>query len=164
MKKLRLASVMLILPMAYAFAQATDPTFTKLYTKFKDAVAQRNTHVLASMLAPGFEDEDISGKIESADHVLADFSHLPRDPNRQSQTTILSVNSDGTTAKVVQRYRMTTTKLLPNGEKKAVELVAVSNDIWKRANGTWQLARTVTEEMDYREDGQTLAHKVHVPN
>lgn len=161
MTKIALLLLTALLTITSLHAQRVDPTFNKLYAQFKQAIAQRNPQALASMLAPGFVEEDVSGATTSADKMLAELAQLPQDPNRQSQTTLLSVNSDGHTAKVTQRYRMTTIKTLANGEQKPVELVTLSNDTWTHADGSWRIARTITEQIDYRLDGKILVRRAH---
>lgn len=164
MKKVALTVLTALLTIAIVHAQNTDPTFDKLYAQFKQAVDGRDPQALVLMLAPGFVDEEVSGATTSADKMLTELAQLPQDPHRQAQTTLLSVRSDGHIAKVTQRYRMTTIKTLANGEKKSVELVALSDDTWTHADGTWRIERTVTEQVDFRVDGKMLAHKVHAAN
>jgi hypothetical protein len=161
MKKIALLLFTALLLVTTVHARNIDPTFDKLYAKFKQAVDGRDPKALAAMLAPGFVEEEVSGATTSADKMLVELARLPQDPHRQSQTTLLSVNSDGHIARITQRYRMTTIKTLANGEKKSIELVALSDDTWTHADGTWRIQRTVTEQVDYRMGGKLLAHKVH---
>lgn len=60
-----------------------------------------------------------------------------------------------------QRYDMKTTKTGPDGNKRDVELVSVSTDVWIKSKDTWVLQKTVTNEMDYTANGQLLFHKAH---
>jgi hypothetical protein len=86
---------------------------------------------------------------------------LPQDPLKVSNTTILSIKVNAESATVDQRYDMKTTKAGPDGNKRDVELVAVSTDIWIRSKDTWLLQKTVTNQMNYSANGKLLIHKVH---
>jgi hypothetical protein len=74
---------------------------------------------------------------------------LPKDPLKVSNTTILSIKVNAEKATVDQRYDMKTTKAGQDGNKRDVELIAVSTDTWLKSKDTWLLQRTVTNQMDY---------------
>lgn len=141
--------------------QATISSFSALYAKFKAAMNSRDTKVVGAMLAPKFQSEDVSGKAQSAEQMLAGLTSLPQDPNKKSQTTVVSVELSGATAKVVQRYHMTTIKAVADDQVQTIEITAVSDDTWSQMDGSWKLLRTVTRQMDYSADGRLLAHKIH---
>jgi hypothetical protein len=145
-------------------AQTPNAVFEKLYAELRDAMGHRDAKATASLLAPGFTSEDASGTVKSAEQMLAELSALPQDAKQKSQTTLLSVSIKGNVASVVQRYLMTTTKVALNGETKSIELNAVSSDTWKLIDGSWKQLRTVTEQMDYMVNGQTVVRKMHAPN
>jgi|CXWL01.1.fsa_nt_gi ketosteroid isomerase-like protein len=155
-------SVVLIIATLTAHAEKPMSTFEKLYAEMKEAMNRRDTKAVAGLLAPEFVSEDVSGKIETAQQMLSELSALPpQDPNKQSQTTLLSVKVVGNVASVTQRYHMTTTKIALGGGTKLVELNAVSVDTWKQIQGSWLQARTVTQQMDYLVNGRSVVHKIH---
>jgi len=145
-------------------AKAPNAVFEKLYSELKIAMADRDAKAIGALLAPGFTSEDTSGKDQSAEQMLAELSTLPQDPNKKSQTTVLSVAVNGKIANVVQQYHMTTRKVSQSGEAKVIELNATSNDTWELIGGSWKQLRTVTMQMDYSVNGQVLVHKTHAPN
>ena len=142
-------------------AHASKHAFEKLYAELKAAMGQRDDKAILALLAPGFESEDVSGKVESAEQMLADLSNVPKDANRKSQTTLLTVNATAKVATVTQRYHMTKIKTVPGGKSTSSELTAVSTDTWQRIGGAWRMSHTVTRQMDYAVNGQTLVHKSH---
>ena len=165
MPRLKFAIVSLLLSCvalsAYSAGhEAADrATFAELYGRLKVAMNSRDQTAVAAMLASGFQSEDASGKVQSSEEMLAGLATLTPNPNKKTQTTVVSVAVSGTTATVVQRYQMNTTKLGADGSTKSVELVAVSDDVWSRSGDSWKLLRTVTRQMDYSIDGQVVVHK-----
>jgi hypothetical protein len=107
------------------YAQVPNPTFEKLYANMKVAMGRRDKNAIAAILAPGFESEDASGRVQSAEQMIAELSSLPQDTNKKSKMTLLSVDISGNFAKVTQQYHMTTTKRLSSGESKSIELNTV---------------------------------------
>lgn len=124
-------------------------------------MAARDGKAISEILAPDFVSEDVSGQKENADTMIQGVLALPKDPQKVSSTTILSIKLSADTATVDQRYDMKTTKAGPDGKKRDIELSAVSTDTWIRSKDTWLLQRTVTNQMDYSANGKVLAHKVH---
>jgi Domain of unknown function (DUF4440) len=168
MSKAARMSKTLVLAMALFVATTTvhaaeqTPVFEKRYAEMKEAMDRRDSKAVATLLAPEFVSEDVSGKVETAQQMLSEVSALPpQDPNKKSQTTLLSVKVVGNVASVTQRYHMTTTKAAPGGGTNSIELNAVSLDTWKLINGSWLQARTVTQQMDYLINGQSVVHKTH---
>lgn len=136
--------------------------FEARYAALKSAMADRDPRALAVLLAPDFASEDVSGKTESADEMMREVGSMPKDSNRASDTTVVSVQASGDTATVQQRYHMTTTKAGADGTtKQAVELTTLSTDIWVKSGGTWLLRRTVTNQLDYKVNGRLVAHRDH---
>jgi len=59
---------------------------------------------------------------------------------------------------------MTTSKPTQDGSSKQVDLVTVSKDTWKLvANGSWLISSTITQQLDYKVNGNLVAHKEHAP-
>ena len=137
------------------------PVFEGRYAAMKSAMAVRDGKAISEMLAPDFISEDASGQKENADTMIQEVLALPKDPLKVSSTTILSIKVSADSATVDQRYDMKTTKAGPDGNKRDVEMIAVSTDTWIKSKDTWLLQRTVTNQMDYSANGKVLVHKVH---
>lgn len=105
--------------------------------------------------------EDTSGKQERRDEVLHQLGALPKDPNKSSETTLLTVERQANTALVLQRYHMTTRKTKPDGSPQDVDLVTDSEDTWLLSGDSWLVAKTVTKKLDYKVNGALVAHKEH---
>jgi len=129
------------------------------YAAMKSAMANRDQQAVAALLAPDFLSVDVAGKSENASQMLQEIAALPKDPNKASDTTIVSVKLSGDTATVDQRYHMTTTKAGADGAQHAVELVTLSTDTWIKSGDAWLLQKTVTNQLDYTLDGRSVAHK-----
>lgn len=162
------AWVVAVLVLRLAHSASVVPEDAKLkivlearYASMQSAQEAHDPKTIASMLAPGFSSIDVDGSVEDAEKMLAGLSQLQNDPNRKSDTTILSVQRIGETATVIQRYTMTTTKSAPNGaaSSQSVELIATSTDTWILAQGAWLILRTATDEIRYALDGKEIVHK-----
>ena len=129
------------------------------YAALKAAMAARDEGGIASLLAPGFVSEDVSGEPIAASQMIQQVMALPLDPNKTSKTTILSVEADGNIAVAGQRYEMKTKKVGADGVTKDAGLISLSTDTWVVASGAWLLQRTVTNQIDYSLDGQAVFHK-----
>jgi ketosteroid isomerase-like protein len=134
--------------------------FEGRYAAMKAAMAARDGRAISKMLAPDFVSEDASGQKENANEMIQEVISLPKDPEKKSKTTILSVKTNQNGAVVDQRYNMKTTKSAPDGSKRDVELIAVSTDRWIKSKDRWLLQRTVTNQMDYIVDGKQVIHQV----
>jgi hypothetical protein len=130
------------------------------YAAMKSAMANRNEKEVAILLAPDFVSVDVSGSEKNAGQMIESLKGLPADPDKVSNTTLLSVDSSGSKAVVTQRYDMKTLRTTADGAKHQIELTTVSTDVWISTGGTWLLQRTAADQMDYLVDGKPLAHKV----
>jgi hypothetical protein len=137
------------------------PVFEGRYAAMKSAMAARDGKAISEILAPDFTSEDASGQKENADTMIQGVLALPKDPLKVSNTTILAIRVNAESATVDQRYEMKTTKTGQDGNKRDVELSAVSTYTWIKSKDTWLLQRTVTNQMDYSANGKLLIHKVH---
>lgn len=144
---------------ALAGEGALKGVFEGRYAAMKSAMADRNPKAIAALLSPDFASEDVSGKTETSEQMIRQVCALPRDPNKISATTVLSVQIAGETASVMQRYHMSTTKATDGAVKQAVELDTLSSDIWVKSNGVWLLRRTATNQLDYKINGRLAVHK-----
>jgi hypothetical protein len=165
----RSLSMILAVGLAGFHAEAADlasvaPTrqgFEKLYAAIHVTNERKDRVGYASFLAPDFASEDTSGHVASKEDALAALEALSPDPIRKSHTTVLSVHSDGQTAAVTQRFRMTTKRPATGGRVESVELDALSDDTWVKTGSGWKISRTVTRQVDFIVDGRTVMHKVH---
>lgn len=162
---LRNASLFLLLAsvVGVTAARADDGVSAVLegrYAAMKNCMAAHDARAIAALLAPDFISVDVNGQTEDGARMIQEVIALPTDPNKTSRTTLQSVQVSGDTAVVVQRYDMKTTKISPDGASRNTELVTVSTDTWVKADQTWLIRRTVTEQLDYYVNGQPAAHKV----
>jgi ketosteroid isomerase-like protein len=130
------------------------------YAAMKSAMANRDAKQVAALLAPDFVSVDVSGSEKGAAQMVESLKAAPADPDKVSNTTLLSVESGGGKAVVKQRYDMKTVKAAPDGAKHQIELTTLSTDQWVSVSGTWLIQRTATDQMDYLVDGKPLIHKV----
>ena len=130
------------------------------YAAMKAAMAARDRQAVAALLAPDFVSVDLADKSETREQMLAQIALLPNDPEKVSETKLLSVKLNGDVATVSQRYHMTTTKVDGDGVRHPVVIVTLSTDTWVRSGDTWLMQRTVTDQIDYSVDGRSVAHKV----
>ena len=166
LRRLSLAALLLWTGAAWGQAEnapALKPILQQRYALMKAAVASGDGDAVGALLAPGFASEDVSGKRGDAAAMAAEISSHTPDPNKASDTTLLSITQHGNLAIVSQRYHMTTIRASPLGMQQAVELVALSTDTWIKSKGVWLLQQTVTDEISYSLDGREQVHKVHDP-
>jgi hypothetical protein len=144
--------------------QATDDALRTIlegrYAAMKSAMANRDAKETATLLAPDFVSIDVSGKETSGAQVIESLKALPVNPDRVSNTTLLSIEPSGNKAVVKQRYNMKTVRALPDGAKQEVELTTLSTDVWILTAGTWVLQQTATDQMDALIDGKPMVHRV----
>jgi ketosteroid isomerase-like protein len=133
--------------------------FQTLYANLKSAMANYDSNAISALLAPEFVSVDVDGNTTDADQMIEEISASPKDPNKKSETTVLSVKIESDIAHVEQKYHMTTTKLGSDGTNQQRELTAVSMDDWKHIEQGWYLLRTETTAMDYLIDGKLVVHK-----
>ena len=126
----------------------------------KSAMANRDAKEVAALLAPNFVSIDVSGDEKTGDQMIESVKALPVNPNRVSNTTLVSIESSGNKAVVKQRYDMKTVRVAADGAKQEVELTTLSTDVWILTHGTWFLQQTVTDQMDALVDGKSMVHKV----
>ena len=143
-------------------AEANHAAFAALYARMNTAMSEKNMAELGALLAPGFQSEDVAGKVKTARQLLQEVAALKDDPNRRLETTFSGVAIDGGTARMVRRLRITTTKAA--GDKTpAMEYVAVSDDTWTRTEQSWKLAASTVRQADFSMQGKLLMHKTHQP-
>jgi Domain of unknown function (DUF4440) len=142
---------------------ALKSTLEKRYAAMKVAIDAKDRQALAAFLAPGFVSVDVDGKSQTAEEMLDQFAKSPKDPNRVSETTLVSVKLGGGVATVSQRYHMTSVRIISDGSRHPTERDTLSTDTWVRSGDTWLLKKTVTEELDYSVDGKKMPHKVRAP-
>jgi hypothetical protein len=167
MTSVRAAFLAAIFVISGTACQAEDDKLRKVlegrYAAMKAAMANRDEREIAALLAPDFVSADVSGSEKTGAQMIDALKAAPVNPDKMSNTTLLSVESNGGTATVKQRYNMKTVKATPDGAKHQVELTTLSSDVWVSTGGTWILQRTQTDQMDYLVDGKPLVHKVRQP-
>jgi Domain of unknown function (DUF4440) len=155
------------LNVAYCQEQSRDSLRTEMekrYAQMKTAMDDRDGKAIAAMLAPGFASENVAGGIQGANEIIKGVQGLLLDPSKASDTTLLSITQSADSVVVDQQYHMTKTKVSPSGEKHEIELVTLSTDTWVKSGGEWLLKRSLTNQLDYRQDGVVVAHQVHAPS
>lgn len=137
--------------------------FDTLYAKLHSAMDVKDAKAVGTMLAPGFESEDISGEVKSRAGMLEGVSKLEDDPNRKARTVVEKVVVQGKQARVIQRYRMTTIGSLNGVPNQAIDFFAVSEDTWINTAGGWKLQRTVTRQLDLSSNGRNVMRQGRAP-
>ena len=137
-----------------------EKQFEELYAKMKSAMADRNPDEISALLTPDFTSVDVDNRTSDANTMINSVLARPNDPNKRSETSILSVQIDDSIAHVGQRYHMITDKLGSDGVGHHYELTATSTDDWRHNAGGWLMFRTETKAMDYLVDGQVVAHRI----
>jgi ketosteroid isomerase-like protein len=134
------------------------------YADLKAAMAAHDSAAVAAIFAPDFKSVDVTGKSSGAGELIASVNSAKSDPNRTSETTLLSVEPAGMGLTVEQQYDMKTVKTDNGGARYNVELVTLSTDTWIKADGQWLLLQTVTKDMQLFKDGQMVLHKNSAPS
>ena len=129
------------------------------YAAMKTAMAAHDRAAIAAILAPDFVSVDVAGSSESADQMITAVNALKPDPNKSSETTLISVVPAASAVTVEQQYDMKTVKTAADGTQHKIEIVALSTDTWVKRADAWLMARTVTNELSYFKDGQLVGHK-----
>ena len=129
------------------------------YVAMKGAMQKHDRAALAAVLAPDFTSIDITGKTVSGSEMMADIDALPADPNRESNTEILSLVRSGDRAEVRQRYDTTTVRPGTAGDASTVRLVTLSTDTWEWSGTSWQIEKTVTDEISVFQNDKLVAHR-----
>ncbi len=130
------------------------------YADMKAAMAAHDAAALAAILAPDFVSVDVSGQSKGASQVIADVNALKPDPNKTSETILISITPGANAVTVEQRYDMKTVRTAADGTQHPMELVALSTDSWVKPAETWLMQRTVTNELSFFSDGQLVMHKL----
>jgi len=149
-------------------AQAADgqlkTAFQERYGAMKAAMASRDPKAIGALLAPDFQSVDVDGHAQNPEQMIQQVVASPQDPNRVSDTTVLSVEQQGDTATVKQRYHMTTSRSREGQPPQVIEISTTSTDTWLLSKGVWLLQRTQTDEIELKVNGNVVAHKQHAPN
>jgi hypothetical protein len=129
------------------------------YLDMKSAVDAHDGAAMAAILAPDFASVDISGRSQTASQMIAEVNAMKPDPNRSSETTLISITPGAKAVTVEQQYDMKTIALRPNGTQHKFEMVALSTDSWVKPADVWLIERTVTTEVSYFTDGRLFEQK-----
>jgi len=125
----------------------------------KAAMAAHDRAAITAILAPDFASVDVSGQSKGASEMVANVTAMKPDPNKSSETTLISVTPAADAVVVEQRYHMKTVTTTADGTQHSVELVALSTDTWVKPADVWLIRRTVTNEASLFRDGQLVVHK-----
>jgi ketosteroid isomerase-like protein len=129
------------------------------YADMKAALAAHDSAAIAAIFAPDFASVDVSGQSKGTAQVIADVTAMKPDPNRSSETTLLSVTPSADAVIVEQRYHMKAVVTAADGMQHSVELVTLSTDKWVKPAEIWLMQRTVTNELSVFRDGRLVVYK-----
>src|SRR5262249_17332898 len=76
------------------------------YAELETGMANRDAKAIATLLAPDFVSIDVSGKETYGHQMIESLKALHDNPNRVSNTTLLSIEPSGNKAVVKQRYNI----------------------------------------------------------
>ena len=139
-------------------------TLKARYEAMKAAMAAHDGAAVAAILAPDFTSVDVVGNRTGGADMIREVNSLKSDPNKVSQTDLISVQPKPGYAIVEQRYEMNTIKMGTDGKKHHIELVTLSTDKWVKPKAEWLIEQTVTDEVSYFLDGRRVMHKVKMSN
>lgn len=165
---LRRLGLFLLLSLACAstgsIVEAADDTLKAAlqsrYADMKAAMAARDAAAIAAIFAPDFVSVEVSGQSRDASQVIADLTAMKSDPDKTSETTLLSITPGPNAVTVEQRYDMKSIVTAADGRRYNIELVALSTDTWIKPADVWLIQRTVTNELSFFSNGQLIGHKV----
>jgi ketosteroid isomerase-like protein len=146
-------------PLASRADNALRAALESRYADMKAAMAAHDSAAIAAILAPDFASVDVSGQSKGASEMIAAVTAVKPDPNRSSETTLISVTPAGDAVTVEQRYHMKSVATAADGTQHSVELVTLSTDSWVKPADVWLIQRTVTNELSLLRDGQVVMHK-----
>jgi hypothetical protein len=145
---------------AWSADDALREVLQSRYAVMKAAMAAHDGAAMTKMLAPDFMSVDVSGKLETASQLIAEVNGLKPDPNKSSETTLISLGPDANRVIVEQQYHMKTVRTAGDGTQHNVELITLSTDTWIKPADVWLMERTVTNELSYFDNGLLVAHKL----
>jgi hypothetical protein len=161
---LRSLGLSLVLSVACISAGSADDslraTLQSRYADLKAAIAARDAAALSAIFAPDFASVDVSGRSKVASQVIADLNAVKPDPNKTSETTLITITPGASAVTVEQRYDMKSVRTAADGTQHNIGLVALSTDSWIKPADVWLIQRTVTNELSFFNDGQLVMHKV----
>jgi ketosteroid isomerase-like protein len=161
---LRALSLSLVLSVACVSAGSADDSLRAAlqsrYADLKAATAARDAAALAAIFAPDFVSVEVSGRSRGASQVIADLNAVKPDPNKTSETTLITITPGASAVTVEQRFDMKSVMTAADGTQHNIELVALSTDSWIRPADVWLIQRTVTNELSFFNDGQLVMHEV----
>lgn len=130
------------------------------YAELKVATAARDAAALAAIFAPDFVSVEVSGQSRGASQVIAELNAVKPDPNKTSETTLITITPGASAVTVEQRYDMKSVRTAADGTQHNIELVALSTDSWIKPGDVWLIQRTVTHELAVFDGGKLIMHKL----
>ena len=107
---LRILSLSLVLSVASVPAGSADDSLQAAlqsrYADLKAAMAAHDTAALAAIFAPDFVSVEVSGQSRGASEVIADLNAVKPDPNKTSETTLITITPGANAVTVEQRFDM----------------------------------------------------------
>jgi hypothetical protein len=135
------------------------PALQARYKILQAAAAAGDDKALSTILAPHFVGIDIAGEADGTKALLAglDLSRLGGDA---VVMTISSPKERGDLLTVSRRLDIKARNPDAFEDARSVEFVAYSIDTWIRVDGTWRLAKSRAQQLDYYVDGEQIARDV----
>ncbi len=151
------AAAALLLGSAPLFADA-QADLTARYATLKAAMDEREDKPIKAMLTKDFHSTDLQGEVRDADDMIARLAMVPVGPEMKSETKLLSVAVEGTSAKVMQNTSMSIQRQGRDGVMHAGEFITVAEDIWVQQGGQWLLKSSEAQEITIKRDGVEMRH------
>ncbi|MEO7383936.1 MAG: DUF4440 domain-containing protein [Novosphingobium sp.] len=151
------AAAALLLGSAPLFADAqTD--LTARYAALRAAMDEREDKPIKAQLTKDFHSTDLQGEVRDADDMIAALAMIPVGPEIKSETKLLSVAVDGTSAKVMQNTSMAMRRQGRDGAMHAGEFSTLAEDVWVQQGGKWLLKSSEAQEITIKRDGVEVRH------
>ena len=117
---LRILSLSLVLSVACVSAGSADDSLRAAlqsrYADLKAAMAAHDAAALAAIFAPDFVSVEVSGQSRGASEVIADLNAVKPDPNKTSETTLITITPGANAVTVEQRFDMKSVATAADGE------------------------------------------------
>lgn len=169
LRKWKLGTSLLYFAMGAFFLNETSPIMAQenlkavlqaRYSAMKAAMSAHDGPAIGALLAPDFKSVEISGASKTKTQMIAEVNGLKSDPDKISETTLVSVSPVANQVTVDQRYEMKTVRTGKDGVAHPVKLAVTSTDTWIKSGSVWLLEETVTKEMSFFMGDRLIFHKV----
>lgn len=130
--------------------------FQGRYAQLKAAMDTREPKRIKPLLTPDFTATDISGRTQNADAMIDRLAMIPVDPDWAEKTTVVSVDVQADSARVLQRMEASGSREGRDGKQHTMSFNTLSADTWVQGPSGWLLKATETQEMTFARDGQIV--------